>query len=113
MGFILNMSNLYNGVQGFGNKAQAALFLYAQTSSKKLEGYMKTNAPWQNRTSNARQTLSGTVSKIPAGYRITLSHGVDYGIFLELANEKKYAIVAPTVNTQSSAVFTGLNNLLK
>lgn len=111
--FEFDISKLYEGMQGYKNKSDVALFLYANTAAKKLEGYMKTNAPWTDRTSNARQSLSSMVSKIPLGYRITLSHGVDYGIFLELANEKKYAIVAPTVNTQSSGVFAGLSNLLK
>ena len=44
--------------------------------------------------------------------RITLSHGVSYGIWLELANEKNYAIVAPTVRDEGPRIVKDLSDLL-
>ena len=38
------------------------------------------------------------VSAKANGYRITLAHGVEYGIWLELAHEKRYAIIQETID---------------
>lgn len=43
---------------------------------------------------------------------IVLSHGVDYGIWLELANEKNYAIVEPTVRLNANEIMNGMENML-
>ena len=44
--------------------------------------------------------------------RITLAHGVEYGIWLELAHEKNYAIIAPTVREEGPRVVQDLDNLM-
>ena len=43
---------------------------------------------------------------------IKLAHGVRYGIWLELANEKKYAIVAPTAKLRGPGVIEGLKGIM-
>lgn len=91
----------------------AALRIYAETQAANLQDYMKRNHPWQNRTFQAEKRLSATVEEIPTGYRIVLAHGVDYGVWLELANEKRYAILEPTVRLRGPEVVQGMRNLLK
>ena len=44
--------------------------------------------------------------------RKTLSHGVDYGIWLELAHEKNYAVIAPTVRKEGPRIVDDLSNLM-
>ena len=44
--------------------------------------------------------------------RITLAHGVEYGIWLELAHEKNYAIIAPTVREEGPRIVEDLDNLM-
>ena len=90
----------------------AAIRMYAESQAKNLEGYAKEHRPWTDRTGDARKHLTGYVSTIPNGYRINLAHGVDYGVFLELAMEKKYAILEPTVRLKGPDVIRGMNNLL-
>jgi hypothetical protein len=108
-----DISELLQGVEKLSTELNMGLALYSESADKKLEGYMKANANWVDRTAMARQTLRGTSSKLPQGYRITLSHGVNYGVWLELAKEKKYAIIGPTINTQSAEVILGLRGILK
>lgn len=94
-------------------RAKSALGLYADTSSKKMEGGAKTSAIWEDRTGAARQRLNGTWKWQGNIVRIELSHGVNYGIWLELCNEGKYAIITPTINKMSPAVIQGLDRLLR
>lgn len=89
-----------------------AIRMYAETQAKNLEGYAKEHRPWTDRTGDARKRLTGYVSEIPNGYRINLAHGVDYGVWLELAMEKRFAILEPTVRLQGGEVLRGLSNLL-
>ena len=48
------------------------------------------------------------------GYRITLAHGVDYGIWLELAHEKKYAIIPETIRVVGDGeILPGFERLIE
>lgn len=91
----------------------AAIRIYAETQAKNLEGYAKEHRPWTDRTGDARKRLTGYVTDIPTGYRINLAHGVDYGVWLELAMEKRFAILEPTVRLKGPEVLRGLDRLLE
>ena len=93
-------------------KTQAGLLMYAQTEASKLESYMKINRPWTDRTSMAKNTLAARASGTKTGARITLSHGVDYGIYLEVCNEQKYAIVQPTLRIKGPEVLKGAASII-
>ena len=95
--FSFDMGGLEKGLSKLENKADAAIRMYAETGSKKLEEYAKENRKWTDRTGHARQRLTGSVATISQGYRIYLAHGVDYGIWLELAHEKKFSIIPETL----------------
>ena len=111
MGFRIDDSNLRAGLEDL--RKVAAVKMYAETQAKSLEGYAKENRPWTDRTGDARKRLTGYVTDIPKGYRINLAHGVNYGIWLELAMEKKYAILEPTIRLKGPDVVRGMENLLE
>lgn len=68
----------------------------ALARAPEIENWLKDNASWTDRTGNARQTLHTEVEDVVNRMvRIILSHGVDYGIYLELSNAGRYAIVNP------------------
>lgn len=78
-------------------KAAAAIKGFAETGAKKLEAYAKENARWKDRTGDARRRLKGSAEQVKNGYQLSLAHGVDYGIWLELAMERRYAIIEETI----------------
>ncbi|MBO5743304.1 MAG: hypothetical protein J6R68_03385 [Clostridia bacterium] len=106
-------SDLAKGLDALGPKMGAAILMYAATKASEFRYKMKINRPWTDRTNMAKALLDAKVSQPnDTTIRITLSHGVDYGIFLELANEKKYAIIAPTIQEESPRVVEDLQNLM-
>lgn len=107
----VDVSSLDAGLESL--MSSAVFRMYAETQAKSLEGYAKENRPWTDRTGDAKKRLTGYVTDIPNGYRINLAHGVDYGIWLELAMEKRFAILEPTVRLQGSEVLRGMNRLLE
>lgn len=97
MGITFNSINLQANMRSFKNKAEAAIQLLAENGAQKMERYAKENRPWKDRTGSARQRLKGSWEKISDGYKIAIAHGVDYGVWLEFAHERRYAILMPTV----------------
>jgi hypothetical protein len=76
--------------------AKTTLAHYAQ----KMQQYAKEeeNATWKDRTGDARDGLRGDVFYHPGvDMGITLAHTVEYGVYLETANNAKYAVLKPTV----------------
>lgn len=61
--------------------------------------YAKLNAPWTDDSGNARSGLftTTTISLTQDHWELILSHAVFYGIFLEVCNSGKYAIIMPTI----------------
>ena len=113
MSFKFDASNLIKGLAEREIKTRAALGLYADTVAKKMETHAKSNKPWVDRTGRAKQSLNSSWKWVGDVARVELSHGVYYGIYLELCNEKKYAIIKPTIDIISPQAIKGLNKILK
>lgn len=99
-------------------KLMAVTLMYAATEAKELESYMKTHRPWTDRTGLAKQSLSSAVSQESNTLVcITLGFGLNgincpYGIWLELAHEKNYAIIQPTINTQGPKILKNFEGMM-
>lgn len=105
--------NLTPNIEKMRQKCDMAVLMYAKTKADQLQNYMQKNRKWTDRTGLAAKSLRGFVS-VPKEHqvRITLAHGVEYGIWLELAHEMNYAIVRPTILTKSGEVLDGLDMLM-
>lgn len=78
----------------------------------RAERYMKTNAPWQDRTGNARQGLHAAVQRERLRlYALILAHTVEYGIWLEIAHGGRLRIVGPTVKSQGDAIMRDVSQI--
>lgn len=113
MSFKFDASNLLKGLEEREGRIKSSLGLYADTVAKKMEAHAKINKPWIDRTGRAKQSLNSSWKWIGDVARIELSHGVDYGVYLEFCNEKKYSVIAPTINYIAPKAITGLSKILK
>lgn len=108
-----NGSDLNKNLDKMSVKLGAVLLMYAATKASELEAKMKVNRPWTDRTNMAKTLLTARVSQPDKNtIRITLAHGVDYGIWLELAHGKNYAIIAPTIQEEGPRIIEDLDNLM-
>jgi len=112
-GFQFDPGDMLDKIAQASTKSEAAIAMYAENAALVLQNYAREHRPWTDRTGHARQRLSATVHSVAQGYEIILAHGVDYGIWLELAHEKKYAIIQPTIEAKSSDVLSGFEKLLE
>jgi hypothetical protein len=85
-------------------KALSYLTKTTAYNSLAAEGWSKKNAPWRDRSSNARNSLSSVYRAGLFGgsskFEIDIAHGMYYGIFLELKNGGRYSIIDKTVAHQ-------------
>lgn len=103
-------------VQGLGQYEQrliAALDALALYWTAPLEASAKANAPWTDRTGNARQTLFSVREAEREVVRIYLSHGVPYGKWLELCNSGRYAIVMKTLQRHYGPIMDSVRRLVE
>ncbi len=113
MGIKLDISNVLTNLSKTDTKAQMAFDMVASDIASDFEAKAKQEAPWTDRTGMARKSLNGYVTH-PSKTKIhvNLAHGVDYGIWLEMAHEKRFAIVEPIVRLNSPDALDRFNKVL-
>jgi hypothetical protein len=83
-----------------------AVLEIANRYAPEIETWMKQNAPWTDQSGNARQTLYTVVYEVSLqAVDIVLSHGVEYGIFLEVCNAGQYAIIGPALDVFAQRIW--------
>jgi len=96
-------AKLAQAIEQYGDKVLTALVAVAQRSADLMQNDARNNAPWTDRTSNARSGLFGTAEADFARHVVTiyLSHGalINYGVYLELAHGGKNAILLRTIDS--------------
>lgn len=109
----IDSKGLEKGLESLSNKSDIKIKNYLSTTERKLDNYAKKNASWKNRSGRARLGLHSYTEKTPFGYRLIIAHGVDYGIWLELAHEKKYAILNETIQQNTNDIMKGFTKLIE
>lgn len=128
-------TSLNPAIVAYGNKVRAAVVAVAQFIGAKMEAYAKANAPWADRTANARQGLFYAVDSETGGevsgsanlggqeseaigaakdvVALYLSHSMSYGKWLELCNAGKYSIVMRTMEAHYGELMQILKSIFK
>jgi hypothetical protein len=78
--------------------ARRAMSLACRVNAPRIEGWMKSNAPWTDRTGNARNSLAARHQVVGKDSDvITLSGSVPYQLWLEVRWSGRYAIIGPAI----------------
>lgn len=95
--FTIELSALDHNLDKFDDRARVAIRATLDYQAARSETWMRSNAKWTDRTTNARNGLFAMVDPTLGRdtWLLVLSHTVSYGIWLEVANSGKYAIVRP------------------
>lgn len=113
----VDVSDAVSGLYRFANFTRAEVKLAAKEYAKEVVDYMQKNAPWQDRTGEARRKLTaeyfeqgGVNTYLNVG--VKLKHGVKYGVFLEYNGlyhtaylSRRRPILVPTMQATMSTLF--------
>lgn len=96
------------------NEVYEAIFNIFTKYKPQMANYAKVNAPWTDRTSNARQGLFSNVDGVPRQYvSISIEHGaIDYGIWLEIRWAGRWAILLPTISYFEPRILADIRKVL-
>lgn len=127
-GIIIESDTLTKGLKEFPPKLAKYVGAYLQYEESNVQDYMRSNAKWTDRTSNARQGLfakyqggqsltfynvaKGGATNDKATWSIVCYHTMPYGIWLEVRWDGKYAIIYPTIVHEGKRIMKGLKGLI-
>lgn len=106
-------TGLINSLKTLNARADRSITAATQYHARQGEGWMREHAPWTDRTSNARNGLFGVASREFPSYKITFSHSVPYGLWLEVLYAGRYAIIRPTVQHEGTEVMKTVSRLFQ
>lgn len=81
----------------FDPKVRRGILAAAHFTAPLAESFMKSQAPWTDRTGAARNGLGTKVEASGDRVAIILFHSVPYGVYLETRWGGKYAIIEPAM----------------
>jgi len=89
--------DLIGNIATMDARNRRALVAAANYAAPQIESFMKSEAPWTDRTGAARSGLRATVQNRGDTVAIVLSHSVPYGVFLEVRWGGKYGVIRQAV----------------
>ena len=108
-------SELATAIERYGDRVLTAVAAVAQRVATEMQNQAKADAPWTDRTGNARTGIFGTSEADFAAHVVTiyLSHGatISYGVWLELANSGSYAVIMRTMESHYESLMQLLREI--
>ena len=104
---------LRRGLNKFERKVELGIRLVVDANGSKGEGYLRTQAPWTDRTGAARTGLHTVTSHGEDRHSIIFAHSVHYGIWLEVKNSGEYEVIMPVVRQTGRELMDDLNHLFR
>jgi hypothetical protein len=109
--FVWTRDTLTPGLHALAPRVRAGTAAAVMRQAPKAEGAMKRGAPWHDQTGNARGGLNAHSEHTATTDELVLAHGVDYGIWLEIAMGGTYQIVIPQIPKQGQELMATLGRL--
>jgi hypothetical protein len=110
--WIVPPSVIVAGLESYEKRLLAAVFSLAEYFAARMQAYAQQNAPWTDRTTNARQGLRAKAIQTATAVVIVLATTVEYGKWLELANQGRFATLLPTLETHYPQILAALRRLV-
>lgn len=112
MGFEWNSRDLNRNLRRLPRQVDEQVAAVVEFQATRGETYMKSHAPWTDRTSAARNGLFTLAFHLPfVRHEILFSHAVHYGIWLEIANDERFAILLESMRVTGEDAMQQLQGL--
>jgi len=103
---------LKKNVRRFDSNLKRAIAATVDRQAMVTTTWMKTNARWTDRTGAARTGIQATALHGPSYEEILMAYSVNYGIWLEVANDRQYAIILPAMRVMGDELMRSLEHVI-
>jgi hypothetical protein len=103
-GFHLDTGRIQVNIAKLDRDMELGVAAAVDFQATQTEFFMRSNAPWTDRTGNARSGLHTATSKQGHRFSILLAHTASYGIWLEVRFSGRYAIIEPSIRYTVAAL---------
>lgn len=104
--------NLKSNLKTFRSRMNARVAGIMQYNAPYTTGWLKQNAPWTDRTSAARTGLTTVAFTMGTTHELLMAYSVYYGIWLEVANSGRYAVITPAMRIVGKKVMDDMQMLI-
>lgn len=108
--FLIDIMRALNALIAIQTATVENIAAGGSSAAKEMEGYAKVNAPWHDRTGNARRTLEGFCADEFDCVTIGICGNMVYSPRLELGFHGRYAILSPTLEFFSPVLIDMIRN---
>lgn len=119
MSIEFDCSEIENNLRNFLARLETGTNMYLSSKCPELQRMLVNEAKWsKERTGEARKRLSATFTNKNGLAEITLAHGVDYGVYLELAHKKggeefaPFAVIGPVVRREAPKIMAEYSEMI-
>lgn len=105
-----------NLVQAEADAIEAEVVAYVESLLDEVEAWLKTNAPWQDRTGEARANLYSDIEQVVRqSVTLLMSHGphIPYSVFLEHGFRGRYSVLRPALDYWQPVIFEGVRQIVR
>lgn len=113
MSFKLDISKTVKRMAEIKQRSMFAAEKVAQNAAARMEAEAKRDAPWTDRTGNARQTIRGFSGWQGKKLVCGVAGNMEYSPYLELTNEGKNAVLWPTINRNEQRVLEAYKKVVR
>lgn len=106
------IDTLSRGIANFTFKTMNEIGEIASDLADELVNYARDNAPWDDRTGDARAGLEAETSLENGEVNVDLYHTVEYGIWLEVRWGGRYAIIIPTIEALGPRLLEKMDRMI-
>ena len=91
----------------------AGIEALARVTAANAQNYARIHHPWQTQSGAAVGMLHGGFYwENKNVLKVYIAHGVEYGIYLELAHDRKYQILEETVKANQDSFYNGVKKIM-
>jgi hypothetical protein len=111
--FEYDAQEIRTNIRNLDRRMESAIDATMDYEAAWATGQLKMRAPWTDRTGAARTGLLAVANKLgPGAHEIIMAYSVHYGIWLEIANSGKYAVIGPFMPILGRQVMHDLEHLI-
>jgi hypothetical protein len=107
-----NNAQLRNNIESFSSKLNANVAAVMDYNAGYATGWLKSNAPWHDDTGAARSGLVAVPFNSGKIHELLMAYSVTYGIWLEIANSGRYAVITPAMRSVGAKIMQDMQHLI-